>query len=64
MSINLRRAAVFAALVLPLGAFAQETIVKIGHVAPTSGSIAHRSAAMKTTSSLQVILTAAGDHQQ
>ncbi len=41
MSINLRRAAVFAALVLPLGAFAQETIVKIGHVAPTSGSIAH-----------------------
>jgi len=41
MSINVRRAAVFAALVLPLGAFAQETIVKIGHVAPTSGSIAH-----------------------
>lgn len=41
MSINVRRAAMFAALVLPLGAFAQETIVKIGHVAPTSGSIAH-----------------------
>jgi branched-chain amino acid transport system substrate-binding protein len=41
MSINVRHAAVFAALVLPLGAFAQETIVKIGHVAPTSGSIAH-----------------------
>lgn len=30
-----------AALAPALGAFAQEAIVKIGHVAPTSGSIAH-----------------------
>ena len=41
MSIHVRSAVAFAALSLPLTAFAQEVLVKIGHVAPTSGSIAH-----------------------
>ena len=41
MSVNARSAVAFVALLLPLAVFAQEVLVKIGHVAPTSGSIAH-----------------------
>lgn len=41
MSVNVRSAVAFVALSLPLAAFAQEVLVKIGHVAPTSGGIAH-----------------------
>ena len=42
MKHTLRMAAAFAALSLPLSLFAQELVVRIGHVGPTSGSIAHQ----------------------
>jgi branched-chain amino acid transport system substrate-binding protein len=42
MKHTLRMVAAFAALSLPLSLFAQELVVRIGHVGPTSGSIAHQ----------------------
>jgi len=42
MQSQLRSLLVCTALLLPLAAAAQELVVKIGHVAPTSGNIAHQ----------------------
>ncbi|OYY62691.1 MAG: branched chain amino acid ABC transporter substrate-binding protein [Burkholderiales bacterium 28-67-8] len=42
MKHTLRMAAACSAMALPLSPFAQESVVRIGHVGPTSGSIAHQ----------------------
>ncbi len=42
MKHKVRKLAAFAAMSLPLALFAQELVVRIGHVGPTSGSIAHQ----------------------
>ena len=42
MKNKFKKAVVLALMTLPVSSFAQELVVRIGHVGPTSGSIAHQ----------------------